>query len=97
MAKKKVVVGTLYRGEEHWRTHKIKTFCSRMCSEKDILGNVAFRKFENVWLKKTRISLDCKLRLYEAQVVSISMYNCPSLCIIATPRLHLQHPSSTLM
>ena len=79
--KKKVVVGTVYRGEEPWRTHK--TLGSLMCSEKDIkhrciLGNVAFRKFENVWLKKTRISLDRKLRIYEAQVVSIIMYNCNS-------------------
>ena len=49
--KKKVVVGTVYRVEEPWRTHK--TLGSLMCSEKDIkhrciLGNVAFRKFENV-------------------------------------------------
>ena len=54
-----------------------------MCSKKDIkhrciLGNVAFRKCENVCLKKSRISLDCKLRIYEAQVVSIIMYNCKS-------------------
>ena len=67
-----------------------------MCSEKDIkhrciLGNVAFRKFENVWLKKTRISLDRKLRIYKAQVVSIIMYKCND------PGLHLQHPLSTLM
>ena len=44
-----------------------------MCSEKDIkhrciLGNVAFRKFENVWLKKTKISLDRKLKQEYAPV-----------------------------
>ena len=51
--KGKVVVGVVYyRGDEPWRTHK--TLGSLMCGEKDIkhrciLGNVAFRKFENVW------------------------------------------------
>ena len=60
-----------------------------MCGEKDIkhrciLGNVAFRKFENVWLKKTKISVDRKLKIYEAQVVSIIMYNCNSWAAPAT-------------
>ena len=60
-----------------------------MCGEKDIkhrciLGNVAFRKFENVWLKKTKISIDRKLEIYEAQVVSIIMYNCNSWAAPAT-------------
>ena len=79
--KSEVVVGATYRGDEPWRTHK--TLGSLVCSEKDIkhrciLGNVAFRKFENIWLKKTKISLSRKLMIYEAQVVSIIMYNCNS-------------------
>ena len=79
--KKNVVVGAIYRGDEPWRTHK--TLGSLICSEKDIrhrciLGNLAFRKFENVWLKKTKISLIRKLKIYEAQVVSILLYNCNS-------------------
>ena len=90
--KKKVVVGTVYRGEEPWRTHK--TLGSLMCSEKDIkhrciLGNVAFKKFENVWLKKTKISLDRKLKIYEAQVVSIIMYNCNSWAALAASTLQV--------
>ena len=85
--KGEVVVGTVYRGDEPWRTHK--TLGSLMCGEKDIkhrciLGNVAFRKFENVWLKKTKISVDRKLKIYEAQVVSIIMYNCNSWAAPAT-------------
>ena len=57
---------------------RLKTLGSLVCSEKDIkhrciLGNVAFRKFENIWLKKTKISLSRKLMIYEAQVVSIIM------------------------
>ena len=62
-----------------------------MCNEKDIkhrciVGNVAFRKFENVWLKKTKISVDRKLKIYEAQIVSIIMimYNCNSWAAPAT-------------
>ena len=68
--KGKVVVGVVYyRGDEPWITHK--TLGSLMCGEKDImpcklrciLGNVAFRMFENVWLKKTKISVDRKLKI----------------------------------
>ena len=60
--KEKVVVGTVYRDEEPWRTHK--TLGSLVCSEKGIehhciLGNIAFRKFENIWPKKTKISSEC--------------------------------------
>ena len=105
--KSEVVVGATYRGDEPWRTHK--TLGSLVCSEKDIkhrciLGNVAFRKFENIWLKRTKISLSCKLMIYEAQVVSIIMYNCNSWAaptasfnyMDVTHRRHLRDaPSST--
>ncbi len=79
--KRKVVVGTIYRGDEPWRTNK--TLGSLMCSVKDIknrifLGNVAFAKFNKIWLTGSKISVFRKIRIYEAQVVSILLYNCNS-------------------
>ena len=79
--KRKVVVGTIYRGDEPWRTNK--TLGSLMCPVKDIknrifLGHVAFSKFDKVWLTGSKISVHRKIRIYEAQVVSILLYNCNS-------------------
>ena len=79
-AKHKVRVGNIYRGDEEWRSNKI--LGSLVCSVKDIknrifLGNVAFSKFEKVWMK-SKISLHMKIKIYEAQVVSILLYNCNS-------------------
>ena len=50
----KVVVGKVYRDDEQWRSNK--TLGSLMCPIKDLknrifLGNVAFSKFANVWMK----------------------------------------------
>ena len=50
-----------------------------MCSVKDInhrcvLGNIAFNNFSKVWLNN-KITLSKKLKLYQAQVVSVIMYN----------------------
>ena len=78
--KRKVVVGKVYRGDEEWRCNK--TLGSLMCSVKDVknrifLGNVAFSKFEKVWMK-SKISVQRKIKIYEAQVVSILLYNCNS-------------------
>ena len=66
---------------EPWRSSK--SLGSLLCTEKDIAnrcikGEVAFRKFQKVWLMRTKISLDKKLKLYEAQVVSVMMYNANS-------------------
>ena len=63
---------------EPWRSSKL--LGSLLCSEKDIAsrcikGAIAFGKFEKVWLAGKKISLDRKLRLYEAQVVSVMLYN----------------------
>ena len=64
---------------EPWRSSK--SLGSLLCTEKDIVsrcskGEVAFRKFEKVWITgNKKISLDRKLHLYEAQVVSVMMYN----------------------
>ena len=52
---------------------------SLMCSTKDInnrcaLGNVAFKSFSKAWLN-SKITLEKKLKVYQAQVVSVIMYN----------------------
>ena len=78
--KRKVIVGKVYRGDEEWRSNK--TLGSLMCTVKDIknrifLGNVAFSKFQKVWMK-SKISVQRKIKIYEAQVVSILLYNCNS-------------------
>ena len=36
----------------------------------------AFRTFDKVWLEGTKIPLKKKLQVYEAQVVSVLLYNC---------------------
>jgi hypothetical protein len=66
---------------EPWRSSK--SLGSLLCTEKDIAsrctkGEIAFRKYQKVWLMGSKISLDRKLRLYEAQVVSVIMYNANS-------------------
>ena len=50
-----------------------------MCSVKDIdrrcvLGNIAFNSFSKVWLS-SKITLEKKLKVYQAQVISVIMYN----------------------
>ena len=42
------------------------------------MGNSAFPKYEKVWQQGTRIALETRLKIYEAQVVSVMMYNCNS-------------------
>ena len=71
---------TPLRGNEKWCSAKL--LGSLMCSTKDILkrctlGNVAFQSFSKVWLN-SRIPLVKKLKVYEAQVISVIMYNCSS-------------------
>ena len=68
---------TPLRGNEEWCSTKL--LGSLMCSVKDIerrctLGNIAFQSFKKVWMN-SKITLHKKLRVYEAQVVSIIMYN----------------------
>ena len=64
-------------GNEEWRTHKI--LGSLLCSEADIktrciASNIAFNKFKAIW-RGQNLSLDRKLAVYEAQVVSVILYN----------------------
>ena len=68
---------TPLRGNEEWCTTKL--LGSLMCSVKDVgnrcmLGNIAFQSFKKVWMN-SRITLEKKIKVYEAQVVSIIMYN----------------------
>ena len=81
--------GKPLRGDEEWCSTKL--LGSLMCSTKDIirrctLGNAAFSSFKKVWLN-SKITLEKKLRVYEAQVVSVLMYN--SSCW-AAPIVELQ-------
>ena len=54
-----------------------------MCSQYDIrqkcvLGNVAFSNFKDVWLQGKKIGLSKLIKVYEAMVTSVMMYNCSS-------------------
>ena len=55
---------------------------SKLCSEKDITNrrnkaNVAFYTYKNLWIDNSvKISESRKLRLYEALVTSVLLYNC---------------------
>ena len=88
--KKKMVPGVEYRGHEEWRNHKV--LGSILCSVEDIkkkciLGNAAYANFKKLWSRK-EISINRKLNIYEAQVVSIMLYNCNSW---AAPAHVLEH------
>ena len=66
---------------EPWRSNK--SLGSLICTTKDInlrisKGWAAFYNFKRVWIKGKKISLARKLKLYEAQVVSVIMFNCNS-------------------
>ena len=72
--------GKPLRGNEEWC--KSKLLGSLLESRDDVmrrimLGDVAFQKFMKVW-SQSQIPLQKKLKVYEAQVVSILMYNSSS-------------------
>ena len=51
-----------------------------MCSEKDIqrrcnLGGAAFKNYEKCWLQGPKIPLPTKIKLYDALVASVMLYN----------------------
>ena len=75
------VKGKPILGNEEWRLSK--SLGSLLCSTADIkhrcqLGNFAFSRFKKVWLMGPKISLSKKLKVYEAQVTSVILYNCNS-------------------
>ena len=62
---------------EEWTKHKI--LGSLLCSQADIrarciAGNIAFMKFKAIW-DQQNININRKLAVYEAQVVSVILYN----------------------
>ena len=66
------------RGSEKWR--KNKTLGSLLCSRAEIqrrvnLGNAAFSKYEKLWINGKQIDEKLKIKIYEATVVSIMLYN----------------------
>ena len=79
--------GKPIRGNEAWCSTKL--LGSLMCSVKDInrrcvLGNIAFNSFSKVWLS-SKITLEKKLKVYQAQVISVIMYNA-NCCLGAAPK-----------
>ena len=69
------------QNNEPWR--KSKLLGSYMCSEYDIrqkciLGNLAFKNYQEIWLQGKKISLTRLIKVYEAMVTSVMMYNCSS-------------------
>ena len=73
--------------DEEWR--KSVVLGSLLCSSKDVLrrctlGNVAFNKYEKLWLRGHQIPLKKRILLYEAQVVSVMLYNSSSWAVTAS-------------
>ena len=73
--------GALLHGNEPWRF--CKSLGSLLCSTADIahriaLAQAAFQTYTKLWLRGTQIPLDRKLTVYEAQVLSVLLYNCSS-------------------
>ena len=87
--------GVKVAGNESWRSSKL--LGSLLCSTKDIfhrihLGNIAFSNFKKVWLQGKRISLQRRIQVYEAQVVSVLMYGS---CSWAAPKYVLEKLDTT--
>ena len=83
--------GELLKDREPWRSNVSlgsKLGCIEDIERRCILANVAFNKYKNVWEQGTRISLTVRLNLYEAQVVSVMLYNCNSW---AAPKKSLEY------
>ena len=64
---------------EAWRASK--SLGSLLCSTRDIkhrivLAHSAFQTYSKIWLQGSKIPLRRKLLVYEAQVVSVLLYNC---------------------
>ena len=73
--------GNLLLGNESWRF--CKSLGSLLCSTADIshriaLAQSAFQTYTKLWLRGTQIPLERKLIVYEAQVLSVLLYNCSS-------------------
>ena len=69
-----------------------------ICSEYDIslkytLGNFAFKNYNDVWLQGKIIGLAVLIKVYEAMVTSVMMYNCSSWAATkdVLKKLHVCH------
>ncbi len=73
--------GVQLLGNEPWRF--CKSLGSLLCSTADIARRIAlawsaFQTYSKLWLRGTKIPLKRKLVVYEAQVISVLLYNCSS-------------------
>ena len=85
--------------QEDWRGNK--SLGSVLCSVADIkrrcnLGNVAFTNFNKCWLQGPKIPLRVKIRLYDALVASVMLYNsdswsAPAINIEQLDIIHRRH------
>ena len=81
--------GEPLKHREEWR--KSKSLGSKLCSKTDILhrcnlGNLAFQNFKKIWMQGPKINLKTKLKIYEAQVTSVMLYNCNSWAVGSNPK-----------
>ena len=73
--------GEPLKDREPWRTSV--SLGSKLCTKEDInrrctLADVAFQSYKKIWENGHRIDLTTRLKLYEALVVSVLLYNCNS-------------------
>ena len=83
----KIVIKRGERLEEFWR--KSKKLGSLLGDEEDILrrktlARNALREIDNVWVRKTKISLRKRLHLYNSLVKPILLYNCETWALSKT-------------
>ena len=83
----KIVIKRGERLEEFWR--KNKKLGSLLGDEEDILrrkilARNALREIDNVWVRKTKISLRKRLHLYNSLVKPILLYNCETWALSKT-------------
>ena len=83
----KIVIKRGERLEEFWR--KSKKLGSLLGDEEDILrrkilARNALREIDNVWVRKTKISLRKRLHLYNSLVKPILLYNCETRALSKT-------------
>jgi hypothetical protein len=81
---------------EPWRSNK--SLGSLLCSEKDIqrrcnLGEAAFQNYDKCWLQGPKIPLHIKIKLYNALVASVMIYNSNSWAApaIVLEKLNITH------
>ena len=84
--------GKAVRGNEQWRNSRSLGSC--LCSSADVLhrcslGTAAFHSLWAMWLRHPLITLQRRLRICHAVVVSIMLYNCGSWAVPQSVLSHL--------